>query len=64
MDAETLEKLKNNPHYKMSAKQKEELRQLERKPMVEFGVPPVHNTSFGHEVEMEKKKRFSRTVVK
>lgn len=38
----TLEKLKQNPHYKLSQKQKEELNDKEINPMIEFGVPPVH----------------------
>jgi hypothetical protein len=39
MDNNALEKLKKNPHYKMSQKQK----QATREEMVEFGKVPLHN---------------------
>lgn len=44
MNEATRKKLESNPHYKLSAKQKKEIREenLNRKPMVEFGTPPVH----------------------
>jgi len=46
MNIETLLKLKNNPHYKLSDKQKAFLNEYERKPMIEFGLPKLHNQSF------------------
>ena len=44
MNEATLKRLKNNPHYKMNAKEKAELEELERqrRPMVEFGQTPIH----------------------
>jgi len=54
----TLEKLKRNPHYKLSQKQLDEYTKETRQPMVEFGGPNVHNDSFAkHEVEVKRKNR-------
>jgi DNA-binding PadR family transcriptional regulator len=56
MNIETLKMLSKNPHYKLTPKQKEEL--AERKPMVEFGVPNLHNNTFEkHETETKKKRK-------
>jgi len=43
MNLQTLLRLERNPHYKLSAKQKAELAQLRKKPMVPFGKVPTHN---------------------
>lgn len=52
MDQATLKRLSQNPHYKLSAKQRAQLAEEERDPMVTFGeVPrqfgevPLHKTS-------------------
>lgn len=42
MNESTLERLKNNPHYKMSEKQRREYGKS-RQTMVTFGVPPINN---------------------
>jgi hypothetical protein len=52
MDIQTLQKLSKNPHYKLSPAQREQLSQVERKPMVEFGSPNIHVNEFNrHDVE-------------
>lgn len=56
MDAATLDKLKKNPFYKMSGKQKEEAAKIER-PMVEFGVPPIQNSTPVIHPTLERKKK-------
>lgn len=45
MNKETLDRLKNNPHYKLSSKQKEEAKSIERKPMKKFGDVEIHNNT-------------------
>lgn len=62
MNLETLERLEANPHYRLNEKQKQELERLRReevkKPMVEFGVPTIHNTNPElHPTEIKKVKR-------
>lgn len=58
MNEATLKKLKANPHYKLSQKQREE---LERPPMVEFGTVPKHNHSIPlHDVSMQRVARTSK----
>lgn len=42
MDIKTYEKLKKNPHYKLSEKQKKEAEKLENEPMITFGKLPLH----------------------
>lgn len=65
MNRETLERLARNPHYKLSAKQKEELAKIDRKPMVEFGVPSIHNTDLPiHETGQERTVRTSKKTIK
>lgn len=65
MNIQTLERLAKNPHYKLSAKQKEELARHKRKPMVEFGVPPIHNTDLDiHETGQERTVRTSKNSTK
>lgn len=46
MNERTYQKLKNNPHYKISAKNLAELEDREetkKEPMVAFGKLPLHN---------------------
>ena len=45
MNEQTLRKLKNNPHYKMSSKQLEEFNRIDKKPMIKFGNPEIHNNN-------------------
>lgn len=57
MNLYQLEKLKNNPHYKLSLKQKTKLNQIQRKPMVEFGALDIHDNSLKkHNTNQSKKK--------
>lgn len=61
MNQQTLEKLKKNPFYKLNAKQQIELHNVERKPMIEFGVAPIHNSEFQkHTVQITRKKRVAK----
>jgi hypothetical protein len=46
MNIQTLLKLKNNPHYKMSAEQERQLADYEKPPMIRFGKPQTHNNKF------------------
>lgn len=58
MDEKTLKKLMGNPHYKLNTKQKAEAREIDRKPMIEFGVPDFHaNTFLTHDTQTKHKKR-------
>lgn len=46
MNQKTYQRLKNNPHYKISAKNLAELepeKEMKPEPMVAFGRPAVHN---------------------
>ena len=57
MEEKTLENLKNNPHYKMNAKQKAEYESIVKKPMIQFGKPDVHDNQFAkHDTFMVKTK--------
>ena len=57
MNIQTLKKLAQNPHYKLNDKQKAELAQATRKPMVTFGVINKHdNTKKIHSTGQRKKK--------
>lgn len=61
MHLEMLKRLKNNPHYKLNAKQQAELDQIEREQMVEFGVIEKHNNTVEkHPVFSKKKARSSK----
>ena len=61
MNIATLRKLKNNPFYKMNSKQKEGMAMIERKPMVEFGSPDIHDNSLDiHPVNVVKINRKSK----
>lgn len=58
MNKSTLDRLKNNPHYKLSKKQQEEIEEAEREPMVEFGYPNINSTEFDkHPTKVVKVKR-------
>lgn len=56
MNRQTIEKLKNNPHYIMSAEQEKEAEE-EREPMVEIGRLPIHNTSVPIHPTLKKRTR-------
>lgn len=45
MNIETLEKLSQNPHYKLSAKQKEELAKHRMTHAITFGKPQMHDNT-------------------
>lgn len=45
MNIETLEKLSQNPHYKLSAAQKRQLAEY-RASLTTYGVTPLHDNSF------------------
>lgn len=56
MNELTIKKLKSNPHYKMSDKQKEEASKINRKPMVEFGTHnDIGDTHNNHQVTRKEK---------
>ena len=58
MNIQTLKKLASNPHYRLTSKQMAMLAQADKKPMIEFGVPSVHNNRFDiHDTNQKKKKR-------
>lgn len=58
MEEKTLKKLKQNPFYKLSDKQKEEASTIDRRPMIEFGSPNLHNQSFEkHETKVYRKNK-------
>lgn len=62
MNKATLDKLKSNPFYKPNASERMAMAEAERKDMVEFGVPSVHNDSFAkHSVEVRKYKRKEKS---
>jgi len=62
MNNKTADKLRNNPHYKPNEDQQAEINQVERKPMVEFGAPNIHNNDFEkHQVKTKKKKRIDKS---
>lgn len=44
MNQKTLEKLKRNPHYKISSKQFDVQEPEDESKVVEFGKPPIHQT--------------------
>lgn len=64
MDKQTLLKLQNNPHYTLSDKQRKELNDIlaqeNKKPMIEFGSPDLHDNDF----ETTRNKRVSKKKVK
>ena len=45
MNIQTLKNLSKNPHYKLSDKQKRQLAEYDRKPMIEFGVMNKHDNT-------------------
>lgn len=59
MNEATVNKLKKNPHYRMTADQQKP--QAERAPMVEFGEPEIHDTNIPiHKTEFVKRKRVGK----
>ena len=55
MDYQTLKKLSQNPHYKLSPKQRVALDGYERPKMVQFGEPEINDNTFSqHEVKLKK----------
>lgn len=61
MNIQTLQKLKDNPHYKLSPKQKAELEKSKRKPMVEFGGVKRHDNKLPiHPTSPKRKRRTNR----
>lgn len=58
MNEKTLQKIKKNPYYKMSKDQKIQLSEIERKPMIQFGEPNLHDNSFAkHDVSVVKRRK-------
>jgi GH43 family beta-xylosidase len=58
MNRETYERIKANPFYKPSPKQRKEMLEFEKKPMAEFGVINKHDTTFEkHDTGQKKLKR-------
>ena len=56
-------RLSRNPHYKLSDEQKRRLAEINKKPMVEFGVPPIHNKAINmHDTTLSKKARKEKDV--
>ena len=60
MNYHELLKLKRNPHYKLSDKQKKELAQYENDPVVLFGIVEPHNNKF--EQHPVKVKKYGKTA--
>jgi hypothetical protein len=57
MNIKLLQRLYDNPHYKMSAEQMTEYLQKTRKPMISFGTPDVEKNIFAkHETNIVKSK--------
>ena len=55
MNIKLLQRLFDNPHYKMSAEQMQEYIQKTRKPMISFGTPSVEKNLFAkHETNIVK----------
>jgi len=55
MNYHALLKLKNNPHYRLSDKQKRQLAQYENDPVVLFGIVEKHDNTFEqHKVKVRK----------
>lgn len=46
MNIATLRRLKKNPHYKLTAEQRRMLEEGELKSSIEFGAPPIHNSTY------------------
>lgn len=60
MNKATLDRLKNNPHYVMSEKQRREADEESRQSMIEFGEVQTHDASF----EMTRVARNQNTPTK
>lgn len=56
MNQATLEKLRSNPHYKMSEAQKKEAEEIEN-PFAEFGILPKHDPKLPKHPTLQKKGR-------
>lgn len=57
MNIKLLQRLFDNPHYKMSAEQMNEYMEKTRKPMISFGTPDVEKNIFAkHETNIVKSK--------
>ena len=57
MNIKLLQRLFDNPHYKMSAEQMNEYLEKTRKPMISFGTPDVEKNIFTkHETNIVKSK--------
>ncbi len=57
MDAEyhQLLRLSRNPHYRLSEKQKQKLREFDNDPVVLFGIVPTHQNTFEtHKTQVKK----------
>lgn len=64
MQLSTIEKLMKNPHYKLSAKQRQDLADQQRDEMIEFGVPPLHRSGFEtHQVQYSPMRRKKKQVL-
>ena len=65
MNETTLHKLASNPHYKMTADQKNQMVNLKpKKPMNEFGVPNLHDNEVEkHDTKVIKKKVYGKKQV-
>ena len=63
MNYQTLKKLSQNPHYRLSVAQQAELASQERKPMIEFGSLDKHDTTLNkHQTGELRVKRTSKTT--
>lgn len=61
MNKATADRLKNNPHYKLSAAQEIEADQFAEPKAVEFGAVPMHNQSVPlHNPEIPRRARSGK----
>lgn len=64
MNRATLEKLQQNPHYKISGKQRTQVEDEDREDMVEFGQVKMHGQAVPvHQVQHSPLKRRSRKML-
>ena len=65
MNIKLLQRLFDNPHYKMSAEQMNEYMEKTRKPMISFGTPEVEKNIFvKHETNVVKSKYETKKTSK
>ncbi len=65
MNIKLLQRLFDNPHYKMSAEQMNEYLEKIRKPMISFGTPEVEKNLFAkHETNVVKSKYETKKTSK